>query len=84
MGFIEFVRSVFSDNGTGSFSRVTSFLVVASVLGWITRVVFKTNAIPDLSGAAMFLTTGVGVLYGTNKLPAIIDAVKGKDSVTTQ
>jgi hypothetical protein len=76
--FLAFIKSVFSDNGVGSSSRVLSGAVVFSTLFWITYVVFKTKTIPDLGGPSMFMATGVGVFMGTNKAADMISAFKGK------
>jgi hypothetical protein len=82
----KFFRSVLSESdGTGSWSRCGSLLIVLFTLGWVTHVVCKTHAIPDLGGATGFMTVGTGALYGTNKLSSIVSAVtgKGKDGTPT-
>jgi hypothetical protein len=79
-----FLRSVFSEaDGTGSWSRIGSLLIVLATLGWVTHVVWRTHSIPDLGGATAFLTAGAGTMYGTNKLGSIMSAItgKGKDGV---
>lgn len=76
--FFAFIKSVFSDAGVGSSSRVLSGSVVFATLGWISYVVLKTKTIPDLGGPSMFMATGVGVCYGTNRASDIISAFKGK------
>lgn len=77
--FLKFLRSVFSEaDGSGSFSRCTAGLIVVATLAWVSHVVFKTHAIPELDGPAAFLTTGAGSLYGTNKLSSIVSAFTGK------
>ena len=74
-----FLKSVLSESdGTGSWTRLGSCLIVLSTLGWITHVVWKTHAIPDLGGATAFMTTGSGVMYGTNKLSSVVSAITGK------
>ena len=81
-----FCRSVLSEaDGTGSWSRCGSLLIVLATLGWVTHVVWRTHAIPDLGGATAFMTTGAGTLYGTNKLGSIVSAItgKGKDGTPT-
>lgn len=81
-----FLRSVFSESdGTGSWSRIGSLLIVLSTLAWVTHVVWKTHAIPDLGGATGFMTTGAGTLYATNKASSIMSAItgKGKDGTPT-
>lgn len=73
-----FWKSVFSDNGVGSSSRVLSATIVVAVLGWVSYIVLKTKTIPDLGGPSMFMATGVAALYGTSKVPDIVNAFKGK------
>jgi hypothetical protein len=72
---LDFVKQVFSENGQGSYSRSASGIIVASVIAWVSYVVFRSHTIPDLTGPAAFLTTGVGVHYGTNKAPDILTAI---------
>jgi hypothetical protein len=76
--FLAFVKSVFSDAGQGSSSRVLSGAVVFATLGWISYIVLKTKTLPDLGGASMFIASGVGISYGTNKAADIVAAFKGK------
>lgn len=78
ISFCAFVKSVFSDNGVGSFSRCGAGAVVFAVLAWISYVVLKTKAIPELQGPSLFMATGVGICYGTNKASEIVAAFKGK------
>jgi hypothetical protein len=79
MKLFSFLKSVLSESdGTGSWSRVGSLLIVLSTLIWITHVVWKTHAIPDLGGATAFMTAGSGTMYGTNKLRAAVSDVFGK------
>lgn len=72
-----FLKSVFSENGQGSYSRSVGGLIALSTVVWITYVVFKTHAVPDLTGPTMFFTVGSGTHYATNKASEIIDAFKG-------
>ena len=69
---LKFCKGVFSEpDGTPSFSRVASFVLVGFSCGWITAVVHFTHAIPD----AVTLT-GLGGLilvpYGTNQLAKVL------------
>jgi hypothetical protein len=77
---MKFVKEVFSDNGVGSFSRCGAGFLLFSVITWITYLVFKTKTMPDLGGPAMFLTGGIGVLYGTNRASQIISAWRGNST----
>ncbi len=49
-------------DGTPSFSRVATGIIVAFALGWVTRIVCKSNILPDFAGLSLFVT----VLYGAN------------------
>jgi len=71
---MSFLREVFSEDGQGSYSRSASGTIVLAVLAWVTYIVIKTHAIPDLTGPAWFLVTGTGIHYGTNKAPDIMGA----------
>lgn len=70
MGFLKQIFSEPGADGTGSFSRVMSFIIDLCTLGWVTYVVIKSGAIPDLNGPLIFMTTGHTSLYGLNKIVA--------------
>ena len=72
-----FIKSVFSEDGQGSYSRCAGGFVVVAVVSWVSYVVWKTKVIPDLQGPAFFLASGNAVSYGTNKLPDILSAIRG-------
>jgi hypothetical protein len=59
---MEFWKGVFTDGGSPSFSRVASGVALAFVCGWVTAIVYRTHAIPELNGVCLF----IGTLYGTN------------------
>ena len=68
-----FAKDALSEpNGTGSFSRVSAAAIIGSVLMWVSYVVFKTHAIPDLSGPTLFLTGGSSATYGANKVAGVV------------
>jgi len=61
---MNFWKGVFSEaDGTPSFSRVATGLLVAFVCGWVTHLVWHNNALPDFAGIALL----IGTLYGLNK-----------------
>lgn len=65
---LSFVKSTFSESdGTGSASRVLAGTSVTAVLTWVTYVVIKNGALPDLSGAALFLSAGFSG-YAANQM----------------
>jgi hypothetical protein len=76
--FLAFVKSVFSEGGEGSYSRVAGGVLIGFTCGWITYLVIKNHAMPDLTGPAWFVTAASGGLYGLNKGADFISAFKGK------
>lgn len=76
---MNFIKSIFSEDGVvGSSSRVLSAAIVFSTLGWVTYLVAKNHAMPDLAGPLTFMNTGVGTLMGINKASEVVSAFKGK------
>jgi len=66
----QFVKQIFSEaDGTASFARVATGILVAFALGWVTHIVWKLSQLPDLSGLAML----IGTLYGLNKFATAIE-----------
>ena len=64
---IDFFKRVFSEaDGTPSFSRVGSGILIGFTCGWVTAVVHFTHAIPDVATLAG-LGALIGVPYGLNK-----------------
>lgn len=61
---MEFWKGVFSDNGNPSFSRIGAGFALAFSCGWVTSIVLKTKALPDLTGISLF----IGTLYGVNSI----------------
>jgi len=53
-------------DGTPSSSRVFTAVLVAFACGWVTRVVVKSNTLPEFGGLAVF----VSCLYGFNRASA--------------
>lgn len=66
-GFKGFWRGVFSEpDGTPSFSRVATAVVVAFACGWVTALVHHNHMLPALIELGGF----IGVLYGANQIRA--------------
>jgi hypothetical protein len=64
-----FWRGVFSESdGSPSFSRIATAVVVAFAVGWTSELVRLNHALPDFGGMTCF----VGTLYGVNKLSAAL------------
>lgn len=59
-----FWKWVFCESdGTPSFSRICTGVLVGFACGWITSIVIRTASFPEMGGLAML----IGVLYGANK-----------------
>lgn len=70
---LAFIKSTFSEpDGTGSASRVLAGTSVTAVLAWTTYVVIKNGALPDLSGAALFLSASFSG-YAANQIRRAMD-----------
>jgi hypothetical protein len=76
--FLAFIKSVFSDGGNGSFSRCGAAVIIGATISWVSYLVLKNHAIPDLQGPTWFMSSGVGMLYGTNKASDLITAWRQK------
>ena len=75
-GFSGFWRGVFSEqDGTPSFSRVATGVVVGFACFWVTLIVLKNHGLPEFLGLGGFVT----VLYGTNKLSGAAASIFNKD-----
>ena len=74
---LKFWRGVFSENdGTPSFARVATAVVVAFAVGWTTALVKLNHALPDFAGLSCFL----GTLYGVNKISGALGRDRGQGS----
>jgi hypothetical protein len=72
---MQFLRQVFSESGTASFSRLSSFLALGAACAWVTKIVWTTHQLPDLQGLVLFIAT----LYGLGKAGETIQRVAGKN-----
>ena len=64
-----FWRGVFSEiDGTPSFSRVATAVIVAFAMGWVTALVRSNHQLPDFGGLVLF----IGALYGVNKFSGAV------------
>lgn len=69
---LAFLKSTFSEpDGTGSASRVLGGSVVGASIVWISYIVFTTHHLPDLGGAAAYVTAGFSG-YGMNKISCVL------------
>jgi len=58
-----FLHDLFSESGTASFSRVGTFIALVSACVWVSRIVWKTGALPGLESLTFFIAS----LYGLGK-----------------
>ena len=64
-----FWRCVFSEaDGTPSFSRVATAVIVGFSMGWVTALVRLNHQLPDFGGLVLL----IGALYGVNKFSGAI------------
>lgn len=70
------LREVLSENGVGSYSRYTGFLIVTFTLGWTTYLVLKNHAFPDMTGPTLFIGGGAGTQYAVNQIKNVAAAAK--------
>jgi hypothetical protein len=69
-----FWRGVFSESdGTPSFSRIATAVVVAFSVGWVTELVGRMHSLPDFAGLSCF----IGTLYGVNKISTAFSRDRG-------
>lgn len=68
-----FLRQLFSESGEASYSRIGSFLALLFACGWVSVIVYKTHALPELQGLALFVAT----LYGLGKAGETLQRLKG-------
>lgn len=50
-------------DGTPSFARVSTAVLLGFACGWVTAIVRASHALPEFGGLALFITC----LYGANK-----------------
>ena len=69
-----FWRGVFSESdGTPSFSRVATAVIVGFSMGWVTALVRVNHQLPDFGGLVLL----IGALYGVNKVSAAVAGRNG-------
>lgn len=59
-------------DGKASFSRISTTIVLASWLSWVSFIVFNTKSLPE---GMWQIGTLVGLLYGLNKAATAIQAI---------
>lgn len=84
----EFLKSLFalipehwkqalSENGEGSFTRYACLFILINAAGWVWFSMFKSHVLPDFNGLTLFVSSCLGVLYGTNQAKNVVAAWKG-------
>jgi len=71
----EWIKKLFSESGEASMSRTAAFIALVFACGWVTYLVIKNGALPDLHGIALF----VGTPYGLGKIGETIAKFQGSD-----
>lgn len=71
---MSFFRELLSDSGAVSFGRMGALVALAASCLWVSWVVYKTSALPDLGGVALF----IGTLYGLSKAGETVQWMKGE------
>lgn len=69
------LREVLSEDGVGSYSRYSGFLVVCACILWVSFLVVKNHSIPDMGGVSTFLAAGQSQ-YAANQLKKVVAASK--------
>jgi hypothetical protein len=71
-----FLHDLFSESGTASFSRLGTFIALVSACVWVSRIVWKTGALPGLESLTFFIAS----LYGLGKVGETVAKVLGPKS----
>lgn len=69
------LREVLSEDGIGSYSRYTGFMLVIATIFWVTYLVFRTHTLPDLEGPALFIGASQSS-YGLNQIKKVAEAAR--------
>ncbi|HLZ08810.1 MAG TPA: hypothetical protein VKT80_09505 [Chloroflexota bacterium] len=70
-----FWLGVFSDEGTPSFSRVATGILVVACVVWDSYLCFVNHALPDFSGQALL----IGTPYGLNVSAKAVSKLRNPD-----
>lgn len=81
--FLPPLKEVLSENGVGSYSRYSGFLIVIAVIVWVSYLVIRNHAFPDMAGPTAFLAGGQAQ-YAANQVKLVVAAVKGDRPNVTQ
>ena len=68
-----FLKELFSDYNGASFSRLGSFIALLFGCVWVSRIVWRTGALPGLDGLTLLISS----LYGLGKAGETLQRVLG-------
>jgi len=71
------IKEVFMDDGKGDMGMVCLLLCVLGTIGWITYLVIKNHAMPDLTGPTTFISASGALHFASSKVDNIVSAWKG-------
>ncbi len=71
-----FLQQLFSESGEASFSRVGAGGALICACVWVSRIVWRTGALPDLEGLTLFFAA----LYGLGKAGETVQRILGSKS----
>ena len=74
--FIQHCKEALSEDGVGSYSRYCGAACVSAAILWVSYLVFKNHALPDLGGVSTFIASG-NAAYAANQAKKIAAAMKG-------
>jgi hypothetical protein len=69
------LKEALSEDGVGSYSRYSGFMVICASILWVSFLIVKTHSIPDMGGVTEFITAGNSA-YAANQLKRIAAANK--------
>lgn len=69
------LREVLSEDGVGSYSRFSGFFIIVATVCWVTFLVIKNHAFPDMTGATAFIAGGQAQ-YVANQAKRVVAAAK--------
>lgn len=76
------LREVLSENGIGSYSRYSGFLIIIATICWVSYLVIHNKAFPDMTGPTAFVAGGQAQ-YAANQIKLIVAASKGNTPTAT-
>jgi len=76
---MNFLKELISDQPGVSFGRFGALLALVASITWVTRIVWLTATLPDLSGITFFISS----LYLVGKGIGTVRAIFGKEGTTS-